>query len=171
MFGTTGTGTRYLMYVPTGPSDPLVSYDSVQTRDALNTFIDATPDLARYRGRIVPKNTGRSPDYVKIDLHVDQELPTFVGGSRIKLYADIENVLNLIDSDLGVQRQIPFAYFAPLVNVACAARGGETGGGGTPTAGACPAYNYSSFSRPQLQVQNQNRQSLYQIRLGVRFEF
>jgi hypothetical protein len=36
---------------------------------------------------------------------------------------------------------------------------------------ACAQYRYSSFSEPSVLVQNQNRQSLYQIRVGVRFEF
>lgn len=166
VFGTTGSNTRYLFYVPTGPSDPIVSYDSDATRDAVNAFIDGSSGLSRFRGRIVPKNTGRSPDFFKVDLHVDQELPTFIGSSRFKIYADIENVLNLIDSDWGVQRQVNFPSFAPLVNVACA-----TAAGGTPAAGTCPAYRYSSFAPPTLTVQNQNRQSLYQIRIGARFEF
>jgi hypothetical protein len=177
VFGTTGTGNRYLLYVPTSTTDALVSYDSAVTQTALNNFIDSTSGLSKYRGRIVPKNTARSPRYTKVDLHFDQEIPTFVGSSRITLFADIENFLNLLDSDWGVQRQVNFPYFAPVVNVACLTAPVATGT--TPTTAqtvtaptqACAQYRYSSFQEPVEQIQNQNRQSLYQIRVGVRFEF
>jgi outer membrane receptor for ferrienterochelin and colicin len=177
VFGTLGSNQRYLLYVPMAANDALVSYDSAATQTALNGFIDANSGLSKYRGAIVPKNTGRSPDVWKVDLHIDQELPTFVGRSRIKLFADIENFLNLLDSDWGVQRQVNFPYFAPLVNVQCLAAPVATGT--TPAAaaiaatsnGACAQYRYSNFAEPTVQVQNQNKQSLYQIRVGIRFEF
>jgi hypothetical protein len=177
VFGTLGSNQRYLLYVPTGMDDPLVSYDSAATQALLNDFIDGTDGLSKYRGRIVPKNTGTGPDIWKVDLHLEQEVPTFVGRSRVKLFADIENFLNLLDSDWGVQRQVAFPYTAPLVNVQCLSAPTPTGtapGGGVvnsaPTQ-TCAQYRYSSFSEPTLAVQNQARQSLYQIRVGVRFEF
>jgi hypothetical protein len=191
VFGTVGNGSRYLMYVPNGANDPLVSYDSVATQTALNNFIDGTKGLSKYRGQIVPKNTGRSPSVWKVDLHFDQELPVPVlKSAKVKLFADVENVLNLLDSDWGVQRQVNFPYFANLVNVQCLTAATTTGtqvvnvgtaanqipAGAVPVAAilptqACAQYRYSSYADPQVLVQNQNRQSLYQIRVGVRFEF
>jgi Carboxypeptidase regulatory-like domain/TonB dependent receptor-like, beta-barrel len=181
VFGTVGNSSRYLMYVPTSATDPLVSYDSAITQNALNTFIDSTKGLSKFRGAIVPKNTGRSPSVFKVDLHFDQELPVpMVNRAKVKVFADVENFLNLLDSDWGVQRQVNFPYFANLVNVQCLTAPVATGtappanGSGavatTPTQ-ACAQYRYSSYSDPQVLVQNQNRQSLYQIRVGVRFEF
>lgn len=189
VFGTNGSNTRYLLYVPTGASDPRVSYDSLATQSALDGLIENSK-LAKYRGAIAPKNIGTSPSYWKLDLHFDQELPTFLGKSRIKLFADVENFLNLLDSDWGVQRQVAFAYFAPVVNVQCLTVAQPTGQGvanvgatpaqnpnNLPTVGAtlptqaCAQYRYSSFANPDITVQNQNKQSLYQIRVGVRFEF
>jgi hypothetical protein len=72
---------------------------------------------------------------------------------------------------------VNFPYFAPLVNVQCLAAPVATGT--TPAAaaiaatstGACAQYRYSNFAEPTVQVQNQNKQSLYQIRVGIRFEF
>jgi hypothetical protein len=187
VFGTTGSSSRYLLYVPSSGTDALVSYDSAATRDAFNSYVDSTGALSKFRGRIVPKNTARSPTYTKVDLHVEQEIPTFIGSSRIKLFADVENFLNLLDSDWGVQRQVNFPQNASLVNVQCLTTAVATGTpvgnvGATPPAGgvaavattptqACAQYRYSSFAEPVLQVQNGNRQSLYQIRVGVRFEF
>lgn len=177
VFGTLGTNTRYLMYVPTGIDDPLVSYDSTNTQNLLNDFIDENSGLSKYRGMIVPKNTGTSPGFWKMDLHFDQEIPAFVGRARFKVFADMENFLNLIDSDLGVQRQVPFSYLSRLVGVQCLSTATPTGtapGGGvvnTSPTQTCTQYRYSSFSEPNIQVQNQARQSLWALRLGVRFEF
>jgi hypothetical protein len=133
--------------------------------------------LKGHRGSIAPKNLGTSPSMWKIDLHLSQEIPTFVGSSRIKVFADIENFLNMLNSDWGVQRQVNFAYFAPLVNVQCLSTPTPTGtapGSGVVNSNSsqtCAQYRYSSFSKPDIVVQNQSRQSLYQIRVGVRFEF
>ncbi len=178
VFGTNGNSARYLLYVPQSGSDALVSYDSVATQNALNSFIDDTKGLRKYRGMIVPKNTGTSPGNWKVDLHVDQELPVPLWSqARIKLFADVENVLNLLDSDWGVQRQVPFSYLASVVNVQCLSAPvatGTTPGAGvvaTSPAGGCAQYRYANFQQPDIVIQNQNRQSLYQIRVGVRFEF
>ena len=189
VFGVNGSNTRYLLYVPTDINDARVSYDSVATRDALEALISSS-SLGQFRGRVVPKNTGTSPGYWKVDLHVEQELPGFIGSNRFKVFADVENFLNLLDRDWGVQRQVNFAYFAPTVNVQCLTVAQPTGQGvanvgataaqnptGLPTVAAtnssqaCAQYRYSSYSDPNIVVQNQNKQSLYQIRIGVKFEF
>jgi hypothetical protein len=187
VFGTTGGNARYLLYVPTSGSDALVSFDSAATQNAFNNFVDSTSGLRKFRGQIVPKNTARSPHYTKVDLHLEQDIPTFLGSSRIKLFADVENFLNLLDSDWGVQRQVNFPQNAPLVNVQCLTTAVPTGTpvgnvGTAPPAGgvaavatnssqACTQFRYSNFQDPVIQVQNNNRQSLYQIRVGIRFEF
>jgi len=54
------------------------------------------------------------------------------------------------------------------VNVQCVDAAGVVN---TSSAQTCAKFRYSSFATPSVTVQNQARQSLYQIRLGVRFEF
>ncbi len=179
VFGVNGGSSRYLIYVP-NENDPLVSFDSAATATAFNNFV-ASSKLDGFRGRIAPKNIARSPNVFKLDLHVDQELPVPLwDGAKFKVFADVENVLNMIDSDWGAQRQVNFAYFANLVNVQCLTAAvptgtapAATGAGSVVTAPTqtCAQYRYSSFSEPNVQLQNQNRQSLYAIRVGVRFEF
>ena len=75
---------------------------------------------------------------------------------KFKAFVDVENVLNMIDSDWGSLRQVGFPYFAPLVQVSCANA-------------ACSQYQYQNFRAPNEQLQT--RVSLYQIRIGARFEF
>jgi hypothetical protein len=159
IFGVQRNAARYLLYVPDVDAgingDPNVVYDSQATFDALTDLINASP-LKNYKGKTAPKNIGRSPDYTKIDIHLEQEIPTFVGESRVTVFADIENVLNLLDSSKGVLRQVGFPYQAGVVEARC----------GNAT---CTQYSYSTVREPTLTTYS--RQSLYQVRLGVKFSF
>ncbi len=160
VFGVTGDATRFLLYVPDVSSigaDPLVTYDSANTFNGFSAFVQAN---GLKQGEIVRKNSMRAPMWTKIDLHVDQELPLpVVKGGKFKMFADIENVLNLINKDWGSLRQVAYPYFAPVVNVSCANFAGTN----------CTQYRYSNFSNPA--VDNQSRLSLWGIRLGARIEF
>lgn len=157
VFGTVGNSSRMLLYVPT-TDDSRVVFDSAESQAEFDSLISDL-GLDEYRGSIVPKNSQTSPDFFKFDLHLSQEIPTFLGSSRIKLFADIENVLNLIDSDWGSLRQFSFPYTAAVVDVECQTFSGPD----------CTQYIYSNVTAPR-EVLN-SRQSLYQIRVGVRFEF
>jgi Carboxypeptidase regulatory-like domain/TonB dependent receptor len=169
-YGTVGNGGRVLFYVPTGASDPLVTYgDTVvsgivtqtaaQNAALLDTLITSN-GLGRYRGRVVGKNSQRSPDFFKVDLHLEQEIPGFISSkSKFKIFADIENVLNLIDSDWGSLRQVSFPYTAPIARVACVAAGPN----------ACAQYRYTNVLAPN--ITTVNRPSLYGIRVGAKFSF
>lgn len=160
-FGVAGTNSRYLLYVPT-LNDPLVANTTAAdaaTLASLNAFIDAN-GLGKYRGKILPKNSQRSPNFFKVDLHVDQEIPVpLVSTGRIKLFADVENVLNLIDKDWGSLRQVVFPYLAPVVNVSCVTVGSNS----------CGQYRYSNFQNPN--VVNQARFSLWGVRVGAKIQF
>ncbi len=189
VFGTTGNSNRYLLYVPTSTTDPLVSYDSATTQAALDTLINSTK-LSKYRGLIAPKNIARSRANTRIDLHVEQEIPTFVGKSRITLFGDIENLPNLINHDWGGVTQIAFPQTATIVNVQCLAVAVATGTpvAVIPTTGivnatlptpavvntlptqTCAQYRYSAPQAAATQ-NTTSAQSLYLIRIGARFKF
>lgn len=178
VFGTVLThsgASSNLLYVPTGTTDPLVSYDSTATQAALDTFINGSV-LKNYRGQIAPKNVARNRAFTRIDLHVEQQIPTFVGGSRIALFADINNLPNLINKDWGGLRQLGFPYNAALVNVQCLSTATPTGtapGAGvvnTAPTQTCAQYRYSSFASPNTSSVNFNG-SLYAIRVGARLTF
>jgi Carboxypeptidase regulatory-like domain len=183
VFGTTGTGSRHLLYVPT-VGDTRVSFgDNVvngvvvqtaaQAESAFNSLVTSL-GLESFRGKILPKNSQTSPDFFKVDLSISQELPLFVGSAKLKLFADIENVLNLIDSDWGALRQVAFPYAASIANVQCLSV--ATPNGPTPTANvntassqSCVQYRYSNVVSPNVDLVS--RQSLYGIRVGVKVSF
>jgi hypothetical protein len=172
VFGTNGNGGRNLLYVPE-VNDPRVSFDTAASETAFNGLVDRL-GLDKYRGRIVPKNSQQSPDFFKIDMRISQEVPTF-GFGKIKVFADIENLLNLIDSDWGSLRQVAFPYTAAVADVQCLTRATPTGtapGTGvlnTASNQTCAQYRYSRVTDPILTLSS--RPSLYQLRVGVRFEF
>ncbi|MGK6319331.1 TonB-dependent receptor [Sphingomonas sp. DT-204] len=165
VFGVTGRDDRFLLYVPK-ENDPIVTYDRPETQAALETLINNTR-LKDYRGQIAPRNIARSRAYTRIDLHLEQEIPTFVGKSRVSLFADIENLPNLLNKDWGGFRQVIFPYVEDVVSVQCLDASGVVN---TSPSQTCAQYRYSSYVEPNdksLEV----RRSLYLIRLGARFSF
>jgi len=173
IFGTTGSLSRYLIYVPTGINDPKVSYDSVETANVLDAFFQSA-GLDKYRGKIAPRNAFNSKWFTRIDLHVAQEIP--VPGwskSRIQLFGDIENFTNFLNKNWGQIREYPFSYTAVAARVACLTAATPTGTAGPVAANsgaACAQYRYS---RPNAAPTDTiyAPQSLYTIRVGARFSF
>jgi len=158
LFGVSRTGARHLFYVPDVSAidaDANVTYDSAETFETVQSLVNGSV-LKGYQGRTAPKNIGRSSSFTKIDLHLEQEIPTPLGRSRFTVFGDIENVLNFINRDWGQLRQVGFPYQASVVQVTC----GNAD---------CTQYAYSGANAPQESVQA--RQSLYQVRLGIRFTF
>ena len=163
VFGTAGQSNRYLLYVPISGTDPIVTYDSPATQAALDAFIN-TYGLNKYRGKIVPKNTERAPHWFKVDLHAEQDIPLpfvtrYASGARVKVFADVENVLNLINHNWGSLRQVASPFLASIVNVSCATLVGQN----------CTQYRYSNVSNPA--TDNTGRYSLYAIRFGAKVQF
>jgi len=175
VFGTIGNNNAFLLYVPTGDNDPRVSYDLDSTRTSLNTLIENT-NLKKYRGGIAAKNIARNRAFTRIDLHLEQEFPTFIGNSKVTLFGDIENVPNLLNSKWGGLRQYGFPYTSDVVRVQCLQAPVATGTTpaaaqiSTSAATPCAQYRYSTFRDvPETAVQFNN--SLYLVRLGARFTF
>ncbi|WP_375427678.1 TonB-dependent receptor domain-containing protein [uncultured Sphingomonas sp.] len=174
VFGTSGTTTRYLLYVPTSTTDPLVSYDTNLTRDTFEALINST-GLGKYRGRITPRNAFNSKWFTRFDLHVAQQVPTGIAGSRVEVFADIENITNLIDKDWGQIREYNFPYTIPAVRVQCLTAPVATGtAAGTAVATnsnqPCLQYRYLAPNNAPTDT-IYPRQSLYSIRVGARFTF
>ncbi|MBY0519278.1 MAG: TonB-dependent receptor, partial [Sphingomonas sp.] len=175
VFGTvlTGNAPSNLLYVPTSTADPRVSYDTLASQNSLDTLINNTA-LQSYRGGIAAKNIARNRAVTRIDLHLEQEIPVFVGKSRVAIFADINNLPNLLNSNWGGLRQIGNA---PVVTVQCLSQAVATGT--TPGAGIintnstqpCVQYRYSAYRDPDTNLQPIFNASTYFIRIGARFTF
>ncbi len=172
VFGTIGGNNRYLLYVPTGPSDPRVSYDSAATQASLDSLINRTA-LKDFRGQIAGKNISRGQASTRLDLHIAQQIPTFLGKSRITLFGDVENVLNLINPRWGVLYTQGSSL--AVVRVSCLSQPVATGTAApanitNQTSQACAQYRYSQYIEPSDRNISLGG-SLYTIRVGVRMSF
>jgi hypothetical protein len=178
-FGTIGTSTRYLLYVPTLGGDSKVSYGSATQQQQIEDYFRAT-GLDKYQGKIAPRNAFHSPWFTRLDLHLAQEVPTFLGRSRVTVFADIENFTNLLNRRWGQIAEYVFPYNVAPVRVTCLSAAAATGTAGVATGNtgqACAQYRYTpastdaagNFVAPTQTVYG--RQSLYTIRLGARFSF
>jgi hypothetical protein len=163
VFGTVASGTRYLFYVPT-VNDPLVHYLNTETQTSVENLIAAT-GLSKYRGQIAPRNAFHSKWFTRLDLHAEQEIPTFIGHTKISLWADVENFTNLLNHKWGQQLRANFPYIKTVANVACEAVGTNP----------CGRYVYSSptsdVARADSLVNGSLGASLYAVRFGARISF
>jgi hypothetical protein len=175
VFGTILGNSRYLMYVPTSPTDALVSYDNAATQSYVDNLVNTT-GLQKYRGKIAPRNAFNSKWFTRLDLHLGQEVPTGLFGSKFEVFADVENFTNLLNKNWGQIREYAFPYNATAVRVQCLQTPVATGTAPTAaqstanTSQVCAQYRYSApTSTPSETISS--RQSLYTVRVGARFTF
>ncbi len=106
---------RQLFYVPKGDGSDVI-LDGIDPAE-FNQFLAAT-GLDKYRGEIVSRNAFTSQWISRLDLRLGQEIPTYVGEQKVRLFVDIQNVGNLLNSKWGTVKQVGFPYTVPVVDVA-----------------------------------------------------
>ncbi len=81
-----------LVAVPTGPSDPRFDFSGLTTTAQQNAYFAAiqTTGLAKYAGGYAPRNAFTTPWQNRLDLHFEQELPTY-GPVKVDLFMDFMN--------------------------------------------------------------------------------
>lgn len=162
--------SNQLLYVP-AVNDPIVLYAPGFDVAGFNQFLDNS-GLSKFRGRIAPRNAFRHADATTIDVRISQELPAFFpNGAKLEVFADIENLGNLLNDDWGVLEQYDFYRGVPVVDVRCAtSAAGPTIGCGTP--GAKYVYSPAGGGDFQQPVQAFRRNgSTWQIKLGAKYKF
>jgi hypothetical protein len=105
-FGDSDDEESVLIYVPTGPTDPLMDFSNLsqQEVDGLFAFLDRS-GLSRFAGGIAPKNGFNSPWSSDLDIRIQQDFPVPWGeGHTFRVFLDIENVLNLFGDDNNVKQ-------------------------------------------------------------------
>lgn len=104
-----GGRSNDLLYIPT--ANDAITYTNGTYEDLL-AFVNAEPCLAKQIGKIVERNSCRSPWINTFDMKFSVEVP--VRRARVELTWDILNVLNLIDREAGV---LKYANFNDLLVV------------------------------------------------------
>ena len=97
-----------LLYVPNGPNDPKVVWNSVAERDEFFAFI-ATNDLQKYQGTHPPRNSEVSNWTQTLDVKFSQEVELF-RGVKSELYLSVLNIGNMLKKSWGLDAEVPFSY-------------------------------------------------------------
>jgi hypothetical protein len=164
-FGDSDDEESVLLYVPTGPTDPLMDFSNLsqQEVDGLFAFLDRS-GLSRFAGGIAPKNGFNSPWSSDLDIRIQQDFPVPWGeGHTFRVFLDIENVLNLFGDDNNVKR------YADVDDIQEGVRVLEIG-----ERNAAAISNTDQFVITRWHDEGVNRDvddSVYRIQLGVRYKF
>ena len=188
LFGRAGNGEEPYdndpVYIPTGPSDPAVVYASSFDQSAFDSFVKK-----QVSGRgIIDVNSSSASWNTTMDLRIQQEIPglKFLGNSlgdnNFRVVLDIQNFLNLLNDDWGRISEGPFDDENPLVvaDMILASDAAVDVDAAPALIGDAPreqcrsqsdcVYRFNDFN-----VNDTNRtdrsNSVYQIRLGIRFDF
>jgi len=99
-----------LFYVPSGPGDVIFAdtNPNIDEEAAFFEYLSNTPELARYAGQVVGRNTERNEWVNQFDIRISQELPGFFGDNKAEIALDILNVGNLLNKDWGRIEEIGF---------------------------------------------------------------
>ncbi|MBL4617458.1 MAG: TonB-dependent receptor [Robiginitomaculum sp.] len=171
-----------LLYIPTMSNgafnDARVTFASAGDEADFLAFVNEN-GLAKYAGSILPRNSGTGPWNSRWDLRFQQELPGgfgqgYLAGNRFKFILDVQNFLNLLDSNWGQQSAGPrfgrvSAVGADLVHVASGEILSDNEPGEFCKVATDCVYRYRNVTSS---VERQlNFQSLYRVRVGIRYEF
>ena len=123
--------------------------------------------LEKWRGRIMPRNSHRSPWVTSLDLRFAQELPIFRRTRGIVTF-DIENFANLLNSDWGQLRQVSFPFVTPVADANRITTVGCPDG-----APSCYVYRPRSGETGPVKPFNtiSSLPSIWRMQLGFRIEF
>jgi hypothetical protein len=145
---------NHLLYMPDGPSDPLVQFDPGFDQDEFFAWAKKQ-GLNKYAGEIVDRNAIDGSWWTKFDLRISQELPGFSPEHRAQFYFNVENLGNLLNDNWGVLKERSFPRRGAVVNA-------ELSGDGSQ-------YIYNDFFSQG--VSRSTRASLWRIRMGFNYRF
>ena len=86
--------------MPTGPSDPKVTWLSGVEENNFFTWLAQNPKLAAYAGKVAPRNAFYSPWTEDINVNLDQELPVY-RGLHLHVFADLFDLGNMLNHKWG----------------------------------------------------------------------
>jgi hypothetical protein len=146
-----------LFYVPTGPSDPKVTWLSSTEETNFFAFLAKNPALSKWAGQIVPRNSVYAPWQEALNLHVEQGVSLYKG-IRTVLYIDCFNFSNLIDKHSGIVSNFQNSFVTQTI-------------AGTGYNAKTNQYIYT-FNPGTLGTQSiYSDESRWQLQVGARLEF
>ena len=155
-----------LIYVPNQGEALFVNSDASVTADgdgwaAFDAFVAGDEGLDAARGSIVRRNVSFAPWNHTLDFRFAQDIP--VAGRRFQITFDVENLLNLFDSDSGQVRFLRFNEDSPVELI-----GFEND---DPQAGRPIYENRFQVTDPEARWTTDNLRSRWRARIGVRFTY
>ena len=164
VFGVTKTAQA--LYVPdlnnvVGLKAGLVYF---ATQGDLDNFRRYATNFGLNANELTTKYSKNNAAINRLDLSVSQQLPTPIAGHKIRIQADVRNLLNLLNHDWG---RVNEYSDTSLARVQCADANGVA-----QTAGSAVCTNYR-YSNVPLTVQKQTNQvlSLWYAQISLRYEF
>jgi len=145
---------RQLIYVPTGPTDPNVTFGANFNQAAFFSFLDES-GLSAYAGGVAPRNGTYSGWWTRVDLRVEQELPGFAPDHKFAAFFVVANLGNLLNDDWGAFYEQGFPLTVPIIGVALDANNN---------------YVYNEFFTPPGNSRN-SAVSLWELRFGLKYSF
>jgi hypothetical protein len=149
----------HLLYVPYGIDDPLFASTSfggdAAAQQAFFDYINNS-ELAQYKGSITPRNGDNSRWSTIVDLRLQQEMAGFMDNHKTYFFLDIENLGNFLNKDWGRISRTRYEYERAVVSA-------EIVG---------DQFEYFGLrSDDSIKNIEDLNQSLWQIQLGIRYEF
>lgn len=171
VFGDSVSGNdNALLYIPTGINDPNIApigtgagNSNAAAVQSLLDFVSGQPCAAKYAGRSIPRNTCDNDWYFDMDLSFSQEIPgpggLFGKEDKIRLYATVDNFLNLLKGDWNVQRRRNFAGLQDIATTS-----------GVDSAGR---YIITGYTGNTFAADNQINfsSSVWRMKVGISYEF
>ncbi len=155
-----GTNGNDAFYVPSGPTDPKVTWADPTQQAAFFDFVNHS-QLKNFMGQIVPPYNAYNPIQKTIDVHIEQEIPLY-RNVKFSVYLDCLNFANLFNRNWGVINGLDFGTGSNGYNRRVA---GATYNAATNTY----AYTFSSStlsSQPTF-----TDLSRWQVQIGAKLEF
>jgi hypothetical protein len=163
-----GFFARHPLYVPDGPSDPNVCFQPAVAVGAVNPCtgqvvssravgaFETTEFFAWVAEKglapgLQTRNRLHADWTNRIDIRIDQDIPTFVNGTRGRLFLKLYNLGNFLSSDWGVVSDAQFFAQDPVV---------------ADVDGATGRYIFQRFSDSSI-LDLVEQRSLWEARLGI----
>jgi len=141
---------RQLLYIPT-LDDPNVVYGDDFDKAAFDAFIESE---GLTRGEITKRNAQNADWWVTVDLKINQEIPGLYEGHKGNAFFVVKNFTNMLNDDWGVLKQ---GTFVGNRMVGMSIEDGK--------------YVYESFQAANAEQEFYTDASLWEVRVGVSYEF